>query len=127
MRAQFEPPEIGAPVGRTRSDRDQSRPALPGTHAFNRRALLLNGLVNNLEYGSNAPDAPKDVFIDDAEFARRWNTEGRHYLVAEGPARPRLEKLVGAPALHIVAASGGKYLFTNRQRPGAGGKVSCVH
>ena len=30
----------------------------------NRRALLLNGRVNNLEYGSYAPGAP-DVFIDD--------------------------------------------------------------
>ena len=37
----------------------------------NRRALLLNGRVNNLEYGSYAPGAP-DVFIDDAEFARLW-------------------------------------------------------
>ena len=28
----------------------------------NRRAHLLNGRVNNLEYGSYAPDAPQDVF-----------------------------------------------------------------
>ena len=36
----------------------------------NRRAFLLNGRVNNLEYGSYAPDAPQDVFIDDDEFRR---------------------------------------------------------
>jgi hypothetical protein len=80
----------------------------------NRRALLLNGRVNNLEYGSYAPDAPRDVFLDDAQFTRLWAGAARYYLVAEGPARPRLEKLVGAGALHLVAASGGKYLFRNR-------------
>jgi hypothetical protein len=80
----------------------------------NRRALLLNGRVNNLEYGSYAPDAPRDVFIDDAEFQRRWRTADRYYLVAEGPARPRLERLVGREALRVAAASGGKYLFTNQ-------------
>ena len=37
----------------------------------NRRALLLNGRVNNLEYGSYAPGAP-DVFIDDTQFAELW-------------------------------------------------------
>ena len=35
----------------------------------NRRALLLNGRVNNLEYGSYAPDAPA-VFIDDSRVHR---------------------------------------------------------
>ncbi len=35
----------------------------------NRRALLLNGRVNNLDYGSYAPDAPQDVFIDDRDFS----------------------------------------------------------
>ena len=42
----------------------------------NRRALLLNGRVNNLVYGSYAPDAPKGVFLDDGELARRWHEGG---------------------------------------------------
>ena len=37
----------------------------------NRTGLLLNGRIQNLEYGSNAPDAP-DVFIDDSQFAALW-------------------------------------------------------
>ena len=78
-----------------------------------KRALLLNGRVNNLVYGSYAPGAP-DVFTDDAGLAARWRAPERFYLVAEGPQLPRLQKLVGAPALHVVAQSGGKYLFTNR-------------
>jgi hypothetical protein len=79
----------------------------------NRRALLLNGRVNNLDYGSYAPGAPH-VFIDDGQFQRLWSGTERFYLVAAGAALPRLERLAGRPALHLVAASGGKCLFTNR-------------
>jgi 4-amino-4-deoxy-L-arabinose transferase-like glycosyltransferase len=79
----------------------------------NRDALLLNGRKTNLEYGSYAPGAP-DVFIDDAQFAGLWRQPERYYLVANAPAVPRFEKLVGRSALHVVAQSGGKYLFTSR-------------
>jgi 4-amino-4-deoxy-L-arabinose transferase-like glycosyltransferase len=78
----------------------------------NRRALLLNGRVNNLEYGSYAPGAP-DVFIDDQEFARLWRTTQRYYVLVERPAVNRLQSLVGTSLLHTVAGSGGKYLFSN--------------
>ncbi len=79
----------------------------------NRKALLLNGRVTNVEYGSYAPGAP-DVFLDDRQFARLWVEPQRYYLAANGSAVPRLEKLVGKPALHLVLERGGKYLFTNR-------------
>ena len=79
----------------------------------NRRALLLNGRVNNLEYGSYAPDAPQGVFIDDARFQKLWGGEARYYLAAEGPQMRRFIRLVGKNALHIMAASGGKFLITN--------------
>jgi hypothetical protein len=78
----------------------------------NRRALLLNGRVNNLEYGSYAPDAP-DVFIDDAKLKTVWPSAARYYLVAEKPSVARLAGIVGKNALHTVAESGGKFLFTN--------------
>lgn len=79
----------------------------------NRTALLLNGRRNNLEYGSYAPGAPQ-VFIDDPEFQRLWPSPERYYVVTEGPKRPRLEHLVGKAALHLVSASGGKFLFCNQ-------------
>jgi 4-amino-4-deoxy-L-arabinose transferase-like glycosyltransferase len=79
----------------------------------NRSALLLNGRVNNLVYGSYAPDAPQDVFIDDREFQQLWQQKSRYYIVVEGPQVARLERLVGKPSLHTVAESGGKFLFTN--------------
>jgi len=76
------------------------------------RAWLLNGRVNNLEYGSYAPGAP-DVFLNDDQFVERWRSEERHYLVIEGPSVPRLEGRVGKDGLRLVASRGGKFLFTN--------------
>lgn len=84
-----------------------------------RQALLLNGRVNNLEYGSYAPGAP-DVFLDDTRFRERWRSEERHYLVIAGPNVERVRSLVGQDRWHVVASSGGKFLVTNRPF-GAGG------
>jgi NADH:ubiquinone oxidoreductase subunit K len=81
-----------------------------------RTALLLNGRTNNLIYGSYAPGAP-DVFIDDARFADLWRESGRWYIVAEGAARARLEKLVEEGLLNVVSESGGKVLLTNHPLP----------
>ncbi|HYZ85914.1 MAG TPA: glycosyltransferase family 39 protein [Bryobacteraceae bacterium] len=78
----------------------------------NRRALLLNGRVTNLEYGSHAPGAP-NVFINDSEFAEIWRRPERQYLLVEKPAVPRIESLVGKDELKLVASSGGKFLYTN--------------
>jgi 4-amino-4-deoxy-L-arabinose transferase-like glycosyltransferase len=78
----------------------------------NRRALLLNGRVNNLEYGSYAPDAPADVFIRDRDVQRLWASPDRYYLVAEGPQMSRLTSLLGT-SLFPVKQAGGKFLLTN--------------
>jgi len=78
----------------------------------NKTALLLNGRVNNLEYGSYAPGAPQ-VFINDKQFQEKWLGTTRHYLTIEKPAVPRIEKLLGPSKLIEVKASGGKHLFTN--------------
>lgn len=79
----------------------------------NRRALLLNGRVNNLEYGSNAPGAPR-VFIGDDEFRRLWQAPETQYVLADHSEVHHLTSLAGAEALHRLAESGGKLLFVNR-------------
>ncbi|MDZ7638211.1 MAG: glycosyltransferase family 39 protein [Bryobacterales bacterium] len=76
------------------------------------RVLLLNGRVNNLEYGSHAPGAP-NVFLTDAEFVNRWRSGQRHYLVAAAPRMAAIEALIGKRQLHEIAESGGKFLFSN--------------
>jgi len=78
----------------------------------NRTALLWNGRVNNLEYGSYAPGSPP-VFIDDSEFLARWGSPERHYVLSDGDGIIRLEKLVDATHLHLVLESGGKTLYSN--------------
>ena len=82
----------------------------------NRTALLLNGRINNLEYGSYAPDAPK-VFIDDNKFTSLWTGESRWYLLTYGVDMPHLQQLVGRGNLHVVSESGGNYLLTNQTLP----------
>ncbi len=78
-----------------------------------KRGYLLNGRVNNLEYGSYAPGAP-DVFLDDARLPALWNSPWRCYLLVEGPSLERLQKALGGAPLIPVKAAGGKHLFTNQ-------------
>ena len=79
-----------------------------------KRILLLNGRVNNLEYGSYAPDAPQDVFIDDPGFRDRWLSPNLYYICVEQPQVQRLRKLVGPEVLHTVIESGGKVVLSNQ-------------
>jgi hypothetical protein len=82
----------------------------------NRSALLLDGRINNLVYGSYAPGVP-DVFIDDARFQQLWADPGRSYLVAPDEMLPHLREVVGENELYVVASSGGKVLLTNQFFP----------
>jgi 4-amino-4-deoxy-L-arabinose transferase-like glycosyltransferase len=83
----------------------------------NRTGLLLNGRIQNLEYGSNAPGAP-DVFIDDQQFTALWDASARCYLLAVQSTLPQLQALVGDAKLNVVMSSGGKLLLTNQPLPG---------
>jgi 4-amino-4-deoxy-L-arabinose transferase-like glycosyltransferase len=76
-------------------------------------ARIVNGRVNNLEYGSYAPGAP-DIWLTDAQMPAYWNSPERTYLFAEKPAVERYEKLLGRENLHVVKESGGKFLFVNQ-------------
>ena len=78
----------------------------------NRSALLWNGRVNNLEYGSYAPGSPP-VFINDSEFLARWRSPMRQYVLSDGDGIIRLHKLVDRARLYLVAESGGKTLYSN--------------
>jgi 4-amino-4-deoxy-L-arabinose transferase-like glycosyltransferase len=80
----------------------------------NRDALLLNGRINNLVYGSYAPGAP-NVFIDDAQWKNLWLGPDRYYLVITEKSAARLRNLVEPGLLTVVARSGGKLLLTNRR------------
>ncbi len=78
----------------------------------NRFAYLLNGRVQNLEYGSNAPDAPP-IFIANSDLARMWHERQRYYLLAEHEFMPGIEAVIGSKSFTVVKQSGGKFLLTN--------------
>lgn len=82
----------------------------------NRTAWLLNGRFNNLVYGSYAPGAP-DIFLDDSQWREMWLAPERCYIVLSETARPRLEKLVGADHLNVLAEGGGKLVLSNQPLP----------
>jgi len=82
----------------------------------NRPALLTNGRVMNLEYGSNAPGAP-DVFLDPSEFQKLWNGPGRCYFVANKREFPPFEALMDFSRRDVVMESAGKLLVTNLPLP----------
>jgi 4-amino-4-deoxy-L-arabinose transferase-like glycosyltransferase len=79
----------------------------------NRSGLLWNGRAQNLEYGSNAPDAPA-VFIDDSQLKALWARPQRYYLLVVAGTLPRVQELVGASSVNLVLSSGGKLLLTNQ-------------
>ena len=78
----------------------------------NKSGLMLNGRVNNLEYGSYAPGAPK-VFIENDEFVRIWKSSELCYVAVDESKLPALKGLVGEASLHQIMESGGKFLFKN--------------
>jgi 4-amino-4-deoxy-L-arabinose transferase-like glycosyltransferase len=78
-----------------------------------RTALLLNGRVNNLEYGSYSPGSP-DVFINDPQFVALWSKPERFYVLSDHEDVPHLNALVDSSKLHKIAESGGKFLFANQ-------------
>ncbi len=82
----------------------------------NRSALLLNGRVFNLIYGSNSPGAAQ-VFINDSQFEDLWQKPERYYVFTKSDGADRLQALVGSKKFIAVGASGGKSLFTNHPLP----------
>jgi 4-amino-4-deoxy-L-arabinose transferase-like glycosyltransferase len=78
-----------------------------------RPALLLNGRLNNLEYGSHSPGSP-GVFLNDAQFVALWSKPERSYVLSDHEDVPHLTALVDGSQLHKIAESGGKLLFANQ-------------
>lgn len=85
---------------------------------LDRPVRLLNGRSVNLEYGSNAPDAPP-VFLDDTQFRELWLKSDRCYLLVRGETVPHLADLVGNDHLFLVKSSGGRLALSNQSTPKA--------
>jgi hypothetical protein len=77
-----------------------------------RKALLWNGRIYNLEYGSYAPGSPP-VFIDDHQFQSLWNSSQRYFVLSDEDEKSHLQQSADRSKLFLVAESGGKTLYSN--------------
>jgi 4-amino-4-deoxy-L-arabinose transferase-like glycosyltransferase len=78
-----------------------------------RMVYILNGRSANLEYGSYFSDAPQ-IFLSDADIARRWREPGRIFLVTDAARLDELKRTLNAPVF-TFAESGGKLVLTNQE------------
>jgi 4-amino-4-deoxy-L-arabinose transferase-like glycosyltransferase len=77
-----------------------------------RPALLVNGRVSSVLWGSNYPDAPK-VLISDSDLVALWGTGPRRFLFVPEDHRNRVAELLGSRALLLQELSD-KALYTDR-------------
>jgi 4-amino-4-deoxy-L-arabinose transferase-like glycosyltransferase len=77
-----------------------------------RKALLWNGRMDNLEYGSYAPGSAP-VFIDDHQFQTLWNSGERYFVLSDGERKSHLQQSADSSRLFLVMESGGKTLYSN--------------
>jgi 4-amino-4-deoxy-L-arabinose transferase-like glycosyltransferase len=77
-----------------------------------RQALLVNGRVSSVLWGSNYPDAPR-VLISDADLLALWGTGPRRFLFVPGDVHAHVGALLGNHAYMLQELSD-KTLYTDR-------------
>jgi 4-amino-4-deoxy-L-arabinose transferase-like glycosyltransferase len=77
-----------------------------------RQALLVDGRVSSVLWGSNYPDAPR-ALISDADLLALWGTGPRRFLFVPGDFRARVAGLLGNRA-HLLQELSDKALYTDR-------------
>ena len=77
-----------------------------------RQALLVNGRVSSVLWGSNYPDAPH-VLISDADLLALWGNGPRRFLFVPGDARTHVAGLLGTRA-YLLQELSDKALYTDR-------------
>ena len=78
-------------------------------------ALLVNGRVNAMLWGSNYPDAPH-IFFDDRGLSAMWGTGQRKILFVPSDARAQVASLLAGRA-YLIQTLSGKALYTDRPLP----------
>jgi 4-amino-4-deoxy-L-arabinose transferase-like glycosyltransferase len=77
-----------------------------------RQALLVNGRLSSVLWGSNYPDAPR-VLISDRDLLALWGAGPRRFLFVPGDARAHVDGLLGRRA-YLLQELSDKALFTDR-------------
>lgn len=77
-------------------------------------ARVLNGRFGDLVFGAGDPEA-RDLFLDEAGFARLWQGPGRVFLLTDvAGGADRLRHLSPPPV--VLGRTGKNWLFSNRPR-----------
>jgi 4-amino-4-deoxy-L-arabinose transferase-like glycosyltransferase len=77
-----------------------------------RQALLVNGRLSSVLWGSNYPDAPH-VLISDADLMALWGNGPRRFLFVPGDARSHVVSLLGTRG-YLLQELSDKALYTDR-------------
>jgi 4-amino-4-deoxy-L-arabinose transferase-like glycosyltransferase len=77
-----------------------------------RQALLVNGRVSSVLWGSNYPDAPR-VLISDTDLLALWGNGPRRFLFVPGDVRAHVAGLLGTRA-YLLQELSDKALYTDR-------------
>ena len=77
-----------------------------------RQALLVNGRVTGMLWGSNYPDAPK-LFLSDQDLLNLWGKGPRAFLFVPGSKREHVAALLGSRGILLQELSD-KALYTDR-------------
>jgi 4-amino-4-deoxy-L-arabinose transferase-like glycosyltransferase len=77
-----------------------------------RPALLVNGRLSSVLWGSNYPDAPR-VQISDADLLALWGNGPRRFLFVPGDSRAHVARLLGQRA-YLLQELSDKALYTDR-------------
>jgi 4-amino-4-deoxy-L-arabinose transferase-like glycosyltransferase len=77
-----------------------------------RQALLVNGRISSMIWGSYYPDAPH-IFLNDQEMLAMWGTGPRNFLFVPGDSRDHVAKLLGNRA-YLLQELSDKALYTDR-------------
>jgi hypothetical protein len=84
-----------------------------------RRPALVDGRTSVLGIGATFPDAA-GTFWDAAALARAWGSERRVFLVTTRAPDRSLVAALPRERVHLLAARGGRWLYSNAPREGAG-------
>ena len=89
----------------------EDSPALP--FYTGRRALLVNGALNNFSFAATLPEA-RGVFIDTGDLIRLWAGPQRVFLVVRRPRGQSVVAALPAPRVHELGLYGSRSLYSNR-------------
>jgi len=89
----------------------EDSPALP--FYTGRRALLVNGALNNFSFGATLPEA-RGIFIDTGDLIRLWAGPRRVFLVVSRARGQSVVAALPAARVHALGLYGSRWLYSNR-------------